>query len=147
MPPHEATKHCKGWIGEVFQWYQHVCCQHLTSLTSVQPRQSRNLIFQHFTPQSQMIYQNLELIILYTTQFGGPLFRQVIGNPIRANCAPLLADLFLCSYENEFLENMIRSGHRRLARSFNLRYRYTDNLIVFNSKKFLIISKRCIHPS
>ena len=47
------------------------------------------------------------------------------------NCAPLLAGLFLYSYENEFLDNMIRSGHRRLTRSFNLSYRYTDDLIVF----------------
>ena len=42
------------------------------------------------------------------------LFRQVIGIPMGTNCAPLLADLFLYSYENEFLDNMIRSGHRRL---------------------------------
>ena len=49
---------------------------------------------------------------------------------------PLLDDLFPYPYENEFLDNMIRSGHRRLARSFNLRYRYTDELIVFNNKKF-----------
>ena len=47
-----------------------------------------------------------------------------------------LADLFLCSYESEFLDNMIRGGHRKLARSFNLCYRYTDDLIVFNNKKF-----------
>ena len=32
---------------------------------------------------------------------------------------------------------MIRSGHRRLARSFKLCYRYTDDFIVFNNKKFL----------
>ena len=31
---------------------------------------------------------------------------------------------------------MIRSGHRRLATSFNLRYRCTDDLIVFNYNKF-----------
>ena len=54
-------------------------------------------------------------------QFGGRLFRQVIGIPMGTNCAPLLADLFLYSYEKEFLDNMIRSGHRRLARSFNPR--------------------------
>ena len=35
-------------------------------------------------------------------QFGGCLFHQVVGIPIRTNCAPLLADLFLYSYENEF---------------------------------------------
>ena len=62
------------------------------------------------------------------------------------NCAPLLADLFLYSYENEFLDNMIRSGHRRLAKSFNLCYRYIDDLIVFNNKKFLDYLKE-IYPS
>ena len=30
------------------------------------------------------------------------------------NCAPLLADLFLYFYESEFLDNMIRGGHRNL---------------------------------
>ena len=53
-------------------------------------------------------------------QLGGFLFRQVIGIPIGTNCAPLLADLFLYSYENEVLDNMVRSGHKRLAISFNL---------------------------
>ena len=41
-------------------------------------------------------------------QFGGRLFCQVIGIPMGTNCAPLLADLFLYSYENEFLDNMIK---------------------------------------
>ena len=49
---------------------------------------------------------------------------------------PLLADLFLYSCESEFLDNMIRGGHRKLARSFNLCYQYIDDLIVFNNKKF-----------
>ena len=47
---------------------------------------------------------------------------------------PPQADLFLYSHESEFLDNMIRSGHRKLARSFNLCYRHTDDLIVFNNK-------------
>ena len=70
-------------------------------------------------------------------QFGGYLLRQLIGIPMGTDCAPLLADLFLYSYENEFLDNMIRSSDRRLAMSFNLCYRYTDDLIVFNNEKFL----------
>ena len=45
---------------------QQVCCHHLTNLMSVQLHQSRHLIFQHFTPQSHMIYWNLESVILYT---------------------------------------------------------------------------------
>ena len=60
--------------------------------------------------------------------------------------APLLADLFLYSYESEFLDNMIRGGHRKLARSFNLCYRYIDDLIVFNNKKFGDYVKE-IYPS
>ena len=53
-------------------------------------------------------------------KFGGCLFHQVIGIPMETNCAPLLADLFLHSYESEFLDNMIRGGHRKLVRLFNL---------------------------
>ena len=79
-------------------------------------------------------------------KFGGCLFHQVIGIPIRTNCGPLLADLFLYSYESEFLDNMIRGGHRKLVRSFNLCYRYIDDLIVFNNKKFGDYVKE-IYPS
>ena len=68
-------------------------------------------------------------------QLGGRLFRQLTGIPVGTN--PLLADIFLYSCQDEFLDNMIRSGHRRLDRSFNLCYRYIDDLIVFNNKKFL----------
>ena len=49
------------------------------------------------------------LIVNIFVQFGGCLFRQVTGIPLETNCAPLLADLFLCSYENESLGNMMRS--------------------------------------
>ena len=64
------------------------------------------------------------------------------------NCAPLLADVFFYSYENEFLDNMIRSGHRGLASSFNLCYRYIDDLLCFffNNKTFLDYLKE-IYPS
>ena len=57
-------------------------------------------------------------------KFGGCLFLQVIWIPVGTNCAPLLADLFLYLYESEFLDNMIRGGHRKLARSFNPCYQY-----------------------
>ena len=59
-------------------------------------------------------------------RFAGCLFYQAIGTAMRATCALLLADLFLYSCENEFLNNMIRSGHRGLTRLFTLCYRYND---------------------
>ena len=50
---------------------------------------------------------------------------------------PLLADLFLYSYENESLDELIKEGKRKLARKFNLSYRYIDDLIIsFNNKRF-----------
>ena len=68
--------------------------------------------------------------------FDGQLFRQTVGIPMGTNCAPLLADLFLCSYENEFFDKFIKEGKRKLARKFNLSYRYIDDLISFNNKRF-----------
>ena len=72
--------------------------------------------------------------------------RFVLLHTLCTNCAPLLTDLILYSYESEFLDNMIRGGHRKLARSFNLRYRYIDDLIVFNNKTFGDYVKE-IYPS
>ena len=66
-------------------------------------------------------------------RFGGQLFRQMVGIPMGTNCAPLLADLFLYSYENEFLDKLIKEGKRKLARKFNLSYHYIDDLISFNN--------------
>ena len=37
-------------------------------------------------------------------EFGGRIFQQTIGIPMGTNCAPLLADLFLYSYEAEFVQ-------------------------------------------
>ena len=67
-------------------------------------------------------------------RFDGQLFRQMVGIPMGTNCAPLLADLFLYSYENE--SKLIKEGKRKLARKFNLSYSYTDDLISFNNKRF-----------
>ena len=78
-------------------------------------------------------------------RFSGQLFRQMVGIPMGTNCAPLLADLFLYSYENEFLDKLIEEGRRKLARKFNLSYYYIDDLISFNNKRFIeFISD--IHP-
>ena len=60
----------------------------------------------------------------------------MVGIPMRRNCAPLLADLFLYSYENEFLDKLIKEGKRKHAIKFNLSYCYIDDLISFNNKRF-----------
>ena len=69
-------------------------------------------------------------------RFRGQLFRHMVGIPVGTNCAPLLADLFLYSYEKDFLDTPIKKGKRKLARSFNLSYRYIHDLISFDNKRF-----------
>ena len=83
-----------------------------------------------------MLHCMLYLVDNISVRFGGQLFRQMVGIPMGTNCAPLLADLFLYSYENEFLDKLINEGKRKLARRFNLSYRYIDDLISFNNKRF-----------
>jgi uncharacterized metal-binding protein len=41
------------------------------------------------------------------------LFQQDVGIPMGTNCAPLLADLFLYSYESEFLQKLVTIICRR----------------------------------
>ena len=48
----------------------------------------------------------------------------------------LLADLFLYSVDNEFSHKLIKECNRKLARKFNLSYRYIDDFISFNNKRF-----------
>ena len=57
--------------------------------------------------------------------FGKQSFQQTIGIPMETNCAPFLADLFLYSYESEFLQSLLRSDKKTKARSFNFTYIYT----------------------
>ena len=66
----------------------------------------------------------------------GQLFPQTVGFTLGTNCAPLLADLSLYSYENKLLDKLIKEGKRKLARKFNLSNRYIDDLIFFNNKRF-----------
>ena len=55
-----------------------------------------------------------------SVKFGGCLFRQVIGIPIGTNGAPFLADLFVYSLESEFLNSLLRSGHRKFKLAMSL---------------------------
>jgi hypothetical protein len=67
---------------------------------------------------------------------GGTLLQQVVGIPMGTNCAPILADLLLYSYESEFLQKLVRDKKIRGARAFNLTYRYIDDALFINNSRF-----------
>ena len=52
------------------------------------------------------------------------------------NCAPLLADLFLYSYEAEFIQNLVKQKEVSVAKAFNLTFRYIANVISLNNSRF-----------
>ena len=68
--------------------------------------------------------------------FGDQVFQQSVGIPMGTNCAPLLADLFLYSYEAEFVQKLLRDKNKKLAVSFNLTYRYIDDVLSINNHNF-----------
>jgi hypothetical protein len=55
---------------------------------------------------------------------------------VGTNCAPLLADLFLYSYESEFLQKLVKDKKIHEARAFNFTYRYIDDALSINNSRF-----------
>ena len=45
--------------------------------------------------------------------FAAKVFQQIIGIPMGTNCAPLLADLLLYSYEAEFIQALLSASRKR----------------------------------
>ena len=69
-------------------------------------------------------------------EFGGQVFQQTTGIPMGTNCAPLLADLFLYSYEAEFIQKLISQKKKNIAQSFNHTYRYIDDVLSLSNSSF-----------
>ena len=52
--------------------------------------------------------------------FGGKVFQQIVGIPMGTNCAPLLADIFLYSYEAEFIQSFALNWKEKISISVQL---------------------------
>ena len=50
--------------------------------------------------------------------------------------SPLLADIFLFSYEAEFIQSLLSTGKKQLASRFNLTYRFIDDVLSINNPEF-----------
>jgi hypothetical protein len=83
------------------------------------------------------IFNMLEFLIdNIFVMFGGRIFQQTVGMPMGTNCAPLLADLFLNSYEANFIQGLLKKNEKKLARSFNFTFRYIDDVLSLNNSRF-----------
>jgi hypothetical protein len=52
------------------------------------------------------------------------------------NCALLLADVFLYSYEAEFVQKLLRDNNKKVDMSFNHTFRYIDDVLSINNHNF-----------
>jgi len=64
---------------------------------------------------------------------------------VGTNCAPLLIDLFLYSYEAGFIQGILKKNEKKLARSFNFTFCYIDDVLSLNNSEFGDFVDR-IHP-
>ena len=55
-------------------------------------------------------------------RFGTKLYRQIVGIPMGTNCAPLVADLFLFSYERDFMTSLSNVKQAEIIEAFKSRY-------------------------
>ena len=68
-------------------------------------------------------------------RFGSSVFRQVIGIPMGTNSAPLLADLFLHTFEYDFMVKTMKQDITK-AIQFSNTFRYIDDLFSANNVDF-----------
>ena len=52
------------------------------------------------------------------------------------NCPPLLVDIFLYSYELEFIQSLLSTERKQLASRFNFTHRYIDDVLSINNPEF-----------
>ena len=68
--------------------------------------------------------------------FDGRVFQQTVGIHMGTNCPPLLADLFLYSYETVSIQGFLKKNEKKLTRSFNFTFRYIDDVLSLNNYIF-----------
>ena len=77
---------------------------------------NRSYIVKHYSTKKFSetdIFNMLEFLIdNIFAMFGGRVFQQTVGIPMDTNCAPLLADLFLYSYEADFIQGLLKKDKR-----------------------------------
>ena len=79
-------------------------------------------------------------------RFGTTLYRQIFGIPIGTNCAPLVADLFLFSYERDFMTSLSDVKQAEIIQAFKFTPRYLDDLLNIDNPYFEGIVNRIYPP-
>ena len=79
------------------------------------------------------IINMLEFLIDSMFIFDRRVFQQTVGIPMGTNCAPFLTDLFLCWYEADVIQGLLKKNENKLAVSFKFTFRYIDDVHSLNN--------------
>ena len=76
------------------------------------------LVRMYVTPyRISWVIFTLDLVISY-------VYKQIVGIPMGTNCAPLVAELFLFCYENDFMDSLSGDNQADIIEAFNSTSRY-----------------------
>ena len=81
----------------------------------------------NYTELKQREWKQISMPKALIIRSGSEAYQQTIGIPMGTDCAPLVADLFLFSYEFEFKKSLIRTD-LSVAAKFSNTCRYIDDL-------------------
>ena len=90
---------------------------------------TRNLTVNQLVEMFNFLIDNIYI------QIGSAVYQQTIGIPMGTDCAPLVAYLFLFSYEFGFMKSLIRTD-LSVAAKFSNTCRYIDDLLTLNNPDF-----------
>ena len=79
--------------------------------------------------------------------YKGEIFKQCIGIPMGTNCAPYLANIFLHTYEDRYINHLIATDQIDTARSLSDMFRYQDDCIIFNDRGIFSQHWKAIYPN
>ena len=77
---------------------------------------------------------------------GTKLYRQIVGIPMGTNCAPLVADLFLFYYEEDFKTSISDVKQAEIIEAFNSASGYLENLFNIGNPYFEGMVNRIYPP-
>ena len=98
--------------------------------TSKQPKRYKLWSYQKLCDALHYLLDNIFI------RFGSKLYRQIVGIPMGAICAPLVADLFLFCYERDFMLSLSDNNQTDIFEAFNSTSRYLDYLYNIDNPYF-----------
>lgn len=80
--------------------------------------------------------------------FGDQVFRQSVGILMGTNCVPLLANLFLYSFKEEFIEKLLYEKKNKISRcDSTFRYTSHDFYLLIRNVRFINVDSIHVYPN